>query len=364
MAKEKVTVLGGAGYIGSWLTRFLLEKDYDVTILDLFFFGRQHLDPLLRRYPNLSVYFGDMRSASDLAGVVKDADVVVNLGGLVGDPACGLDENETWLHNVATTNLLVDVCNYFQTKRLLFASSCSVYGAAPSDMLLNEGSRKVPVSLYARTKIQSEQLFEQGFKGTYASVRLGTLFGSSLRPRFDLVVNKLTAEAVCTGKFTIFGGKQYRAFSSAYDAAKAFGALVEADASRIDREAFNVCVESLNMIELAQKIIKKIPGSKAEFITAKEDDRNYRVSSDKIQKLLGFEHGYTVDEGIALLADWVRENQPDYQDPIYHNHMYRNHQRTDDGVVHAEGRVNGTNGIAAVGSEAGSFARTSEPNPA
>ena len=363
MAKEKVAVLGGAGYIGSWLTRFLLEKDYDVTILDLFLFGRRHLDPLLRRYPNLSVYFGDMRSASDLTGVIKDADVVVNLGGLVGDPACGLNENETWLHNVATTNLLVDVCNHFRTKRLLYASSCSVYGAAPSNMLLNEGSRKVPVSLYARTKIESERIFERGLKGTYASVRLGTLFGSSLRPRFDLVVNKLTAEAVCTGKFTIFGGKQYRAFSSAYDAAKAFETLVEADESRIDREAFNVCVESINMIELARKITNIIPGSKAEFIITKEDDRNYRVSSEKIQKLLGFEHRYTVDKGIALLADWVRENQPNYQDPIYHNHLYRSSERAEDNVVHPEGRVNSGNGTTAAGSKAKSFARAGETNP-
>lgn len=100
MAKEKVTILGGAGYIGSWLTRIFLESKYDVTILDLFLFGRRHMDPLLKRYPNLSVHCGDMRSASDLAEVVKDADVVVNLGGLVGDPACSLDENETWLHNI------------------------------------------------------------------------------------------------------------------------------------------------------------------------------------------------------------------------------------------------------------------------
>lgn len=363
MAKEKVSVLGGAGYIGSWLTRFLLEKDYDVTILDLFLFGRRHLDPLLERYPNLSVNFGDMRSASDLAEAVKDADVVVNLGGLVGDPACGLDENETWLHNVATTHLLVDVCNHFQTKKLLFASSCSVYGAAPSNMLLNEGSRKFPVSLYARTKIESEKIFEQDFKGTYASVRLGTLFGSSLRPRFDLVVNKLTAEAVCTGNFAIFGGKQYRAFSSAYDAAMAFSTLIEADENQIDREAFNICVESINMIELARKITNIIPGSKAEFITNKEDDRNYRVSSEKIRQLLGFEYRYSIDEGIELLADWVRGNQPDYQDPIYHNHMYRNNERADDSTAQAEGRVNGERS-SVMGRKVRSFARTGEPNQA
>ena len=157
-------------------------------------------------------------------------------------------------------------------------------------MLLNEGSRKNPVSLYARTKIESEKIFEQGFKGTYASVRLGTLFGSSLRPRFDLVVNKLTAEAVCKGKFTIFGGKQYRAFSSAYDAAMAFKTLIEADENSIDREAFNACVESINMIDLARKITTIIPGSKAEFVTTQEDDRNYRVSSEKIQQLLGLEY--------------------------------------------------------------------------
>jgi nucleoside-diphosphate-sugar epimerase len=344
MAKVKIAILGGAGYIGSWLTRFLLESDYDVTILDMFFFGRRHMDPLLKRYPNLDVHYGDMRNASDVAKAVNDADVVVNLGGLVGDPACGLDENETWLHNVASTNILVDVCNYYQIKRLLFASSCSAYGAAPSDVLLNEGSRKNPVSLYARTKIESEKIFERNYKGTYASVRLGTVFGSSLRPRFDLVVNKLTVEAVCNGNFTIFGGKQFRAFTSAYDAAMAFKTLIETDDHRIDREAFNVCVDSINMIDLAQKITSIIPGCKAEFITSKEDDRNYRVSSEKFQQLSGFEYRYSIDEGIALLAEWVRKTRPEYQDPIYHNHMYRDYDYAEDNTAYVDGRVNSERG--------------------
>lgn len=346
MAKKTVTVLGGAGYIGSWLTRFLLEEDYDVTVLDLFLFGRRHFDPLLEQHPNLRVKEGDMRNASDLAAVVRDADVVVNLGGLVGDPACSLDVDETWLHNIATTNLLVDVCNHFRTNRLLFASSCSVYGAAPSDMVLNEGSRKFPVSLYARTKIESEKIFEQKFNGTYASVRLGTVFGTSLRPRFDLVVNKLTAEAVCKGKFTIFGGRQYRAFTSAYDAAMAFKTLIEADEGRIDRDAFNICVESINMIELGHKITGIIPDSKAEFVTTKEDDRNYRVSSEKIQQLLGFECRYSVSEGISMLADWVREHRPEYGDPMYHNHMYRRDEPADARAAPLDGRVYRERGVA------------------
>ncbi len=323
MTATKVTVLGGAGYIGSWLIRFLLEDRYEVTVLDLFLFGRRHLDALQFRYPNLKLRAGDMRNANDLAEVVKGADVVVNLGGLVGDPACSLDEDETWLHNIASSRLIVDVCNHYRTKRLLFSSSCSVYGAAPSGMLLNEGSRKFPVSLYARTKIESEKIFERDINGIYASVRLGTVFGTSLRPRFDLVVNKLTAEAVAEGKFGIFGGKQYRAFASAYDAAMAIKTLIEADAGRIDREAFNVCVESINMIELAKRIESIVPGSTATFVTTKEDDRNYRVSSEKIQQLLNFQYKYSIDEGIALLANFVRADRPDYKDPVYHNHMYR-----------------------------------------
>ena len=358
MAKVKVTVLGGAGYIGSWLTKFLLEHDYDVTVMDLFFFGQHHMDPLLKRYPNLDVQYGDMRNASDLAKAVIDADVVVNLGGLVGDPACGLDENETWLHNVATTNILVDVCNHFQIKKLLFASSCSVYGAAPSSVLLNEGSYKNPCSLYARTKIESEKLFQQNYNGTYASVRLGTVFGSSLRPRFDLVVNKLTVEAVCNGSFTIFGGKQFRAFTSAYDAAMAFKTLIETDDNRIDREAFNVCVESINMIDLAQKVASIVPDCEAKFITAKEDDRNYRVSSEKFQQLFGFEYTYSIDDGIAQLAEWVRKTRPAYQDPIYHNHMYLDNDHAEENAIH----VNDERDIA-VGSEANSFAGIGEPNP-
>lgn len=115
------------------------------------------------------------------------------------------------------------------------------------------------------------------------------------------------------------------------------------------------------MIDLARKITTIIPGSKAEFITTQEDDRNYRVLSEKIQQLLGLEYRYTIDEGIALLADWVRKNRPDYQDPIYHNHMYRDHERANGNAGHAEGLVNGEH--SAVVPEARSFARTEEPTP-
>lgn len=115
------------------------------------------------------------------------------------------------------------------------------------------------------------------------------------------------------------------------------------------------------MIDLARMITTIIPGSKAEFITTQEDDRNDRVSSEKIQQLLGLECRYTIDEGIALLADWVRKNRPDYQDPIYHNHMYRDHERANGNAGHAEGLVNGEH--SAVVPEARSFARTEEPTP-
>ena len=139
MAKEEVTASGGAGSVRSWLTQFLFKNNYNLTILDLFLFGRRNLDPLLKRHPNPSVHRGDMKNASDPGEAVKDADAVVNPGGLVGGPACSRGEKETWLHNAATTNRLVDTCNYYWTKRLLFASSRGVGGAAPSSMSLNEG---------------------------------------------------------------------------------------------------------------------------------------------------------------------------------------------------------------------------------
>ena len=135
---ETVVVLGGLGYIGCHLVSLLLNN-YKVRILDNESFGWNHASDLLMNKNLQSHLNGDIRNTSHLATTMKDADHVIHLAGLVGDPACSIDEDETWLNNTLSTKLIVDVANYYKIKKIIFASSCSVYGASPADYLLNEG---------------------------------------------------------------------------------------------------------------------------------------------------------------------------------------------------------------------------------
>jgi len=133
----------------------LLDRGYDVRILDRFDYGRLGIDGL--QHPRLEIVQGDICNSRAVSQAVKDVDGVLALAAIVGDPACNLDPEETIDLNYAATKILIEACNFYGVRRLVFASSCSVYGAN-SDGMLTERSRLDPVSLYARTRVLSENI--------------------------------------------------------------------------------------------------------------------------------------------------------------------------------------------------------------
>src|SRR3989442_16039551 len=152
---HRVLVTGGAGYIGSHLTRMLLDRGYHVRILDRFDYGGAGITGV--QHPGLEVVHGDICSSRDLGQAVRGVEAVVALAAIVGDPACNLDPEQTINLNYTATKILIDACNLYSVRRLVFASSCSVYGAN-GHALLTEQSPLNPVSLYARTRVLSENV--------------------------------------------------------------------------------------------------------------------------------------------------------------------------------------------------------------
>src|SRR5438445_12522063 len=119
---------------------------------------------------------------------MRGMDAVIHLGAIVGDPACFFDEEVTTEINLMATRMIAEVAKGCGVDRLIFASTCSVYGA--SDEILDEQSALNPVSLYARTKIASEQVLTDLADRDFRPVilRFGTVYGLSGRNRFDLVI--------------------------------------------------------------------------------------------------------------------------------------------------------------------------------
>src|SRR5205823_5697710 len=318
---RRVLVTGGAGFIGSHLTRMLLERGYHVRILDRFDYGPAGIEGL--SHPRLEVIPGDICSSRDVSRALRDVHGVLALAAIVGDPACNLDPEETINLNYTATKVLAEACNFYRVRRLVFASSCSVYGASSHGVLTEQSSLK-PVSLYARTRVLSENiLFDRAGEVQPVVLRLSTVFGLSPRMRFDLVVNTLTVRAVVDRKIAIFGGNQWRPNVHCRDAARAFIAALEAPAERVAGEIFNVGGDALNhrIAELGDMVAEIVRGTEVVHEKDAPDPRDYRVSFEKIRRVLGFEPEFTVPAGIREVAAAVR-GQPalrDYQNPAYHN---------------------------------------------
>ncbi len=318
---RRVLVTGGAGFIGSHLTRMLLERGYHVRILDRFDYGPAGIEGL--SHPRLEVIPGDICSSRDVSRALRDVHGVLALAAIVGDPACNLDPEETINLNYTATKVLAEACNFYRVRRLVFASSCSVYGASSQGVLTEESSLK-PVSLYARTRVLSENiLFDRAGEVQPVVLRLSTVFGLSPRMRFDLVVNTLTVRAVVDRKIAIFGGNQWRPNVHCRDAARAFIAALEAPAERVAGEIFNVGGDALNhrIAALGDMVADIVRGAEVVHQKDAPDPRDYRVSFEKIRRVLGFEPEFTVAAGIREVAAAVR-SQPalrDYQNPVYHN---------------------------------------------
>ena len=320
-SRKRVLVTGGAGFIGSHLTRLLLDRGYHVRVLDRFDYGRSGIEGI--KHPRLEIMQGDICSSRDVSRAVRDVDGVLALAAIVGDPACNLDPEETINLNYTSTRILVDACNLYGVKRLVFASSCSVYGASESG-LLTERSRLNPVSLYARTRVLSENIiFDNCGDVTPVVLRLATVFGLSPRMRFDLVVNTLTVRAVVDSKIAVFGGDQWRPNVHCRDVARAFTMALEAPAEKVAGEIFNVGGNGQNhtIAELGNLVAQTVGNVTVESRDEVTDARNYRVDFSKIRTVLGFEPDYTVAMGIEEVAWAVRNNVhlQNYNNPVFSN---------------------------------------------
>lgn len=318
---RRVLVTGGAGFIGSHLTRMLLDAGYHVRMLDRFDYGRSGIEGI--KHPRLEVQQGDICNGRDVSRAVRDVDGVLALAAIVGDPACNLDPEETINLNYAATKILVETCNFYGVRRLVFASSCSVYGASDNG-LLSERSRLNPISLYARTRVLSENIiFDRRGDVEPVVLRLATVFGLSPRMRFDLVVNTLTARAVVDKRIAVFGGDQWRPNVHCRDVARAFIMALEAPGAAVAGEIFNVGGNSQNhrIGELADMVAQIVGGVTVEHQSDVPDPRNYRVDFAKIRRTLGFEPEYTVPRGIREVAAAVQVNPglQLHQNPAFHN---------------------------------------------
>ena len=318
-----ILVVGGAGYIGSILCRKLLDQGARVRVLDSLMYGDSAIRDLYA-HPRFQMFNGDCRHIQSVVGALAGVKSVVHLAAIVGDPACEQNSQSALEINYAATRMLIEIAKGNSVDRLVFASSCSVYGA--TDFLVDEKSKVEPISLYAQTKVDSETaLLNSSTTAFHPTIlRFATVFGHSPRPRFDLVVNLLTAKAHKEGIITIFNGEQWRPFIHVADVADGIICALRAPIALVSGQVFNVGDSRLNhtISEIAEKIKIAFPNTKIESVE-NADKRNYRVSFEKIRGQLGFECSMKIEDGIAEMRQaFVNHGVTDHTDVHYHNQRY------------------------------------------
>ncbi|RNA04609.1 dTDP-glucose 4-6-dehydratase-like [Brachionus plicatilis] len=295
-----VLITGGAGYIGSALVPMLIEKNFKVTVYDLFNYGSESLIACSLS-ENLTLIKGDIRDEEKLKEALKYADIVVHLAAIVGYPACSKDPELAMSTNVLGTKLLAK--NMRKDQKLIFSSTGSCYGAIP-DGFCSEDTPLSPLSLYGQTKVEGEKIVQEA---NGISLRLATIFGISQRLRLDLLINHLTYKALTEKHFEVYEPHFRRTFLHIRDVARAFVFTIE-NYEKMQGQVFNVGSDSLNFtkLDICHLIKNALPDC---VITPTDsgtdaDKRDYQVSYAKIRNL-GFKPTVTVQDGIKELMSFL-----------------------------------------------------------
>lgn len=302
----RVLITGGAGYLGSVTAEHLLNKGYSVTVLDNLMYKQLSLLHLFR-HDKFTFVKGDVRDVSLLHRLVKQHDVVIPLAAIVGMPACDANPQLATDVNHLQVAHIADVLD--NSQMLLMPNTNSQYGS--SEKIITEESEFKPLSLYAQTKCDAEDIV---IDAGGIALRLATVFGPSSRMRQDLLVNDFVYRALVDGYLVLFESHYKRNYIHVQDIANTFEFMIN-NYDRCSGEAFNVGLSTANLskLELAEKIKTHLPN----IVICQEefkkdfDQRNYIVSNDKIESK-GWTPLYDLDYGIRQLISA-------YQFVITHN---------------------------------------------
>jgi nucleoside-diphosphate-sugar epimerase len=287
VSSVNVLITGHHGYIGSVMAPVLAVAGHRVHGLDAYYYEGCDLTADSIEVPALRLDVRDVR-AQHLDGF----DAIVHLAGLSNDPVGDLDPALTHQINYEATVEIARAAAQAGVKRFIFASSCSMYGAASDGRPVDEKAPQQPLSAYAESKVRAEQSLSDLATETFSPVfmRNATVYGVSPRLRTDLVLNNLVAWAYTTGKVRILSdGTPWRPLVHVRDVANATLALLEAPRDAVHAEAFNVGQENENyqVRELAEIVRETVPGSTTEYAeTGDPDPRSYRVSFEKLTRTL------------------------------------------------------------------------------
>ena len=272
---------------------------------------------------------GDMNDPDILEEASKDAEDVILLAGLVGDPITKKYPVESGLINDKGIKHCMDYFSDKKINKLIFISTCSNYGLIKENELADENFDLNPLSLYAKTKVSNEKyLLDKKGNANYTGIvlRFATAFGLSPRMRFDLTVSEFVRDLFFGSELLVFDENTWRPYCHVRDFSRLIERVLNSDDSIVNYEVFNAGGEVNNYTKkmIVETILEYIPDGNVKYSDKGSDPRNYRVSFEKVKKTLGFEPEYTVKDGIMELIDGLRKGI--YADSLDDKNRYGNYE--------------------------------------
>jgi nucleoside-diphosphate-sugar epimerase len=322
----RVLLTGNEGYIGTILVPWLWARNHEVVGLDSGLFRECTLRSAIRPVPTIRKDVRDVE-LRDLDGV----EAVIHLAGLSNDPLGNLNPRLTFEINHEAAVRLAELAKRAGVRRFLYASTCSVYGAA-GDEMLDESSALNPVTPYAESKARSEIDLQRLADRTFCPVylRAATAYGVSPLLRFDLAVNNLVAWAATTGRVFLKSlGTSWRPLVHIEDIALAYITLLHAPEEKVHNQAFNIgrTEENYRISDVAEIVRQAVPDTRIEFAPdASPDLRNYRVSCDRIaHELPEYRTHWTVAHGVEEVYQAIADtglSSDHFEGPRYNRIAY------------------------------------------
>ena len=306
--KKSVLLIGGAGYIGPVVARDLLCQGYYVTCFDNLIYGNTTGVLALIDQEKYRFISGDLCNKKDLDRALEGITDVVILGGLVGDPVTKRFPNESNLINEIGIQNCIKSLNGKELNQVILISTCSNYGIIPHNELANEETKLTPLSLYAKSKVNAENLLlNQNSEIDYTPtvLRFATAFGVAPRMRFDLTVNEFISELYSKRELIVFDPDTWRPYCHVSDFARMISHILISPKEKVHFNIFNVGSEENNYTkrQLINLIQQKLPKPKVRYLDNGTDPRNYMVSFAKSKEVLGFEAKTSIWKGIEEIVE-------------------------------------------------------------
>jgi nucleoside-diphosphate-sugar epimerase len=302
---KKIFITGGAGYVGTVLSNYLLEKGYKVTVYDLMIYGAN-----FKSNKNLQIVKGDIRDKKKIKNFIKNHDAVIHLACISNDPSFELNPNLGKEINYDSFEPLVKISKDEGIKRFIYASSSSVYGVK-KELNVTEEMKLEPLTDYSKYKALCEEILIKYSTKDFVTliVRPATVCGYSPRQRLDLVVNILTNLAYHKRKILVYGGDQLRPNIHINDMIRAYELFLKVSENKINQKVYNVGFDNMTVNQLAEEV-KFIIGSDVSIEKVlTNDNRSYHISSKKIFSELGFENKFTIKDAVKDLQDaFIKKN--------------------------------------------------------